>query len=63
MKQIDMSPGQGDFYDALTVTELIDLLKQMPPDAFVLHQGCDCVGAANGVELEDDGTVLITRSN
>ena len=51
-------------YDTLTVTELINELKKMPPDAFVYHEGCDCIGNAHTVELDkNDGTVLITRSN
>lgn len=51
-------------YETLTVIELINELNKMPPDAFVYHEGCDCIGNAYTVELdEDDGTVLITRSN
>ena len=50
-------------YDVLTVAELIAELKKMPPEAEVWHEGCDCTGAANGVTLESDGTVLISRSN
>lgn len=52
----------GD-YDVLTVAELIALLQQMPQEAEVWHQGCDCTGAANGVHMELDDTVLISRSN
>jgi len=31
-----------------TVQELIELLKQMPPDALVVTEGCDCVGPWSG---------------
>jgi hypothetical protein len=47
----------------LTVAELIAELQKMPPDAKVWHEGCDCYGQADGVKLDPDGTVLITRSN
>ena len=47
----------------LTVAQLIEELKKMPQDAPVMHEGCDCWGVANGVNLEKDGTVLITRIN
>lgn len=55
-------------YGMKTVSELIVFLQAMPPDALVWHEGCDCWGAANGVELknDDDGKgdyVLITRGN
>ena len=50
-------------YETLTVAELIEELKKMPQDAFVFHEGCDCLGSAYKVLLEPDGTVLITRSN
>ena len=44
----------------MTVAELIEKLRQMPPDAQVETEGCDCVGQAAGVNLDGD-TVLITR--
>lgn len=48
----------------LTVAELIELLKAMPQDALVFHEGCDCYGEANGVVFDEtDKTVLITRNN
>jgi hypothetical protein len=50
-------------YDIMTVAELIEALKSMPQEAEVWHEGCDCTGAANGVRLDDDGSVMITRSN
>jgi hypothetical protein len=46
----------------LTVAELIERLQAMPQDAPVLHEGCDCYGAADGVAFERDGAVVITRS-
>lgn len=50
--------------EILTVAELIALLQTMPQDAEVWHEGCDCWGKANGVELQPgDESVLITRSN
>ena len=46
----------------LTVEELIDILKEMPKDAVVWHEGCDCYGAGNGVEYDEkDNSILITR--
>ena len=46
----------------MTVAELIEALSIMPQDALVYHEACDCLGSANGVQLEKDGTVLITRN-
>lgn len=51
-----------------TVVELIDALKKYPPDAYVWHEGCDCCGAAYGVESmgkakDDTPEILIKRSN
>lgn len=45
----------------MKVSELIEKLKAMPPDAQVEIEGCDCVGQAKGVRLDLD-TVLITRT-
>lgn len=45
----------------MTVTELIEKLKAMPPDAQVETEGCDCTGQAEGVRLDGD-EVLITRT-
>lgn len=45
----------------MTVTELIEKLKMMPPDAQVETEGCDCIGEAEGVRLDGD-EVLITRT-
>lgn len=45
----------------LTVAELIAKLSEMPPDAKVQTEGCDCYGPAAGVQIED-GFVLITRT-
>lgn len=45
----------------MTVTELIEKLKVMPPDAEVETEDCDCIGQAEGVRLDGD-TVLITRT-
>lgn len=45
----------------MSVTELIDKLKTMPPDAEVETEGCDCIGQAEGVRFDGD-TVLITRT-
>lgn len=50
-------------YEVLTVAELIEMLQAMPQDAMVFHEGCDCIGNAHKVILENDGTVMITRSN
>lgn len=46
----------------LTVSELISRLGKMPPDALVWHEGCDCMGAADGIQFDRDRKiVLITR--
>lgn len=45
----------------MTVAELIAKLKQMPPDAQVETEGCDCIGQAEGVRRDGD-CVLITRT-
>lgn len=45
----------------LTVTELIALLQQCPPDAAVDSDGCACEGDATGVKLRN-GRVLISRT-
>jgi|GEM_PF-3734500 len=47
--------------NVMTVAEIIEALKNMPQDALVYHEGCDCIGAADGVELQNDGTVMISR--
>jgi hypothetical protein len=48
----------------LTVAQLIELLKQQPPDAKVWHEGCDCWGMADGIDYyAHDNEILITRSN
>lgn len=52
--------------DILTVSEVIDILKQMPQDLPVWHEGCDCIGSANGIIIEngrDGDYVLITRNH
>lgn len=45
----------------MKVSVLIEKLKQMPPDAEVETEGCDCIGQAEGVRLDGD-SVLITRT-
>lgn len=51
----------------LSVAELIGLLKVLPPDLKVWYEGCDCLGKANGIKIEqsagEDDYVLITRGN
>ena len=49
--------------DTLTVAQLIKLLESQDQEAAVKMAGCDCVGEANGVELMDATTVLITGHN
>ncbi len=46
-----------------TVAELIVELQKMPQDAPVYTEGCDCIGTAVGVEIQQDGDVWITRDN
>jgi hypothetical protein len=47
----------------LTVGELIELLKLCPQEALVYHEGCDCWGEADRVELAAaDNSVLIGRN-
>jgi hypothetical protein len=45
----------------LKVCDLIEKLKEMPQEAFVITEGCDCYGTSLGVELNDEGIVEITR--
>lgn len=45
----------------MKVSDLIEKLKAMPPDAQVETEGCDCIGQAEGVRL-DGNEVLITRT-
>jgi hypothetical protein len=48
--------------DRLTVKELIKQLQEMPQDAEVYTEGCDCYGDAAGVMQNADNSVLITRT-
>lgn len=49
--------------------EVAHLLMQAPADADVFMEGCDCVGECSSVVLpnknnpDDDGTVLLCRSD
>jgi hypothetical protein len=43
----------SDDTDTLTVAQLIERLRQMPPDAPVFTEGCDCTGECADVVLED----------
>jgi hypothetical protein len=45
----------------MKVSELIVLLNKFPANSTVEVEGCDCVGEADGVDIEND-VVLITRS-
>lgn len=45
----------------MTVKELINALLKTPFDAVVWTEGCDCIGEAATVEVEENGTVLIGR--
>lgn len=46
----------------LTVREVIEKLQQMPPDAEVILEGCDCFGPCRGVEFDDvDGKAEMRR--
>jgi hypothetical protein len=45
---------------AVTVAELIEILRGLSPDLQVGLEGCDCVGDASGVTVRD-GQALITR--
>jgi len=48
----------------LTVAELIEKLKEVPQDALVWHEGCDCYGAADRVEYDQsDNSIIIGRCN
>ena len=46
---------------AITVAELIKLLQELPQDAEVFSEGCDCYGECSGASLMADGTVLVER--
>lgn len=43
----------------MTVAELIEHLYQMPPEAPVWCEGCDCVNPATTATLHEDGRVWI----
>jgi hypothetical protein len=46
----------------LTVRELIEQLQQLPQEAEVYTEGCDCINRAGKAELDSvENTVLITR--
>lgn len=66
---IDKATGKNGFDEAqYTVAELIKALSKVPGHLLVWHEGCDCWGNADGVELrhEKNGKpdfVLITRSH
>jgi hypothetical protein len=50
--------------DYLTVSELVEKLNDLDPEAKVKIEGCDCIGVANGVDSEFEikyGYILITR--
>lgn len=44
--------------ETMTVAELIELLRRMPPDAEVRTEGCDCIGDAASVDLSSDGVMI-----
>lgn len=56
--KLPLKPGK----DTTTVSELIKALQQMPPDASILTEGCDCYGDACFVKLNKDGSVDILRN-
>ena len=59
-----LSDQEMEFNDGqLTVRELIEKLKKFRQDAPVWHEGCDCFGSANGVEIREHIGVLITRND
>ncbi len=49
----------------MTVKELIEALQKLPPDLVVWHEGCDCYGEADKVEIRLEGEkkpwCMITR--
>lgn len=49
----------------LTAGQLIERLKEVPPDLVVCVEGCDCLGVANDVSVSTDpyyeGVVIIGR--
>jgi hypothetical protein len=45
----------------MEVSQLIALLQQMPQDAEVITEGCDCTGDTHAVMLDDGGQVTILR--
>ena len=47
--------------EAITVKELMKLLRKMPQDSRVYLEGCDCVGQAVGVDDDGNGKVVIER--
>ena len=49
------------FGETLSVAELIEELRKLPPDLPVLTEGCDCDGTAGSVWLDGD-RVYVRRS-
>lgn len=44
---------------AVTVAELIAALKQMPQDAKIWADGCDCCNPVTGATVDEDGKVTL----
>lgn len=45
----------------MNVAQLIELLKRAPQDAKVITEGCDCIGECDGIEVDKDGDLMLTR--
>jgi hypothetical protein len=47
----------------MKVSELIEKLQQVRQDAEVWTEGCDCDGDCAFVVVQDDGDILLARSD
>ncbi len=51
----------------ITVAQLIEQLRALPQDAYVLTEGCDCVGPCSGVDNKEGyakrGQVVLRRDD
>jgi hypothetical protein len=57
VSKVDVKGANG----LLTVGELIEALKNVPPETEIDIEGCDCIGQAVQVEFDGYGNVMIGR--
>lgn len=45
----------------INASYLIQLLSQLPPDAPVVAEGCDCIGSIVDIHVTEEGIALLRR--